>query len=177
MNPRAPYTFLLVVIGSTGMYLAWQQISQYQQPQTYDVLSAAGLFIATSLFCFRLLFLYLLPHSAWKQWSFQHNGHYYHPPDMFIQPYGNVLDILQGIDDRTGQPFVIMRVIQTFRNGTSNGLAGRRWVVLAEPNSSFKSSDKAGQELSIITAKHYYIHPPTYDEMRNLGSEYRDTIL
>jgi hypothetical protein len=179
MNPRTPYTVLLLVIGSCGFTLAWWQLSDASSPLLTHSLGGIALFAATALFCIRIVVLYLLPKSDWKIWAAQHGGCYSYPPNMFIQPYGNVLDLLQSIDDTTGQPFVLMRAIQTINNHgyDHNSLASRRWVILAKPSSTFSDSDKDGYQLEIITAKHYYLHPPTYDELKKLGSEYLDPML
>jgi uncharacterized protein (DUF2252 family) len=85
---------------------------------------------------------------------------------MQVQPYGMILDILEGLDPQSGKPYVLMRAIQVIRrNNGSNGLATRRYVILAEPSDGFSTASSNGDDLKIVSTKQYYIHVPSYEDM------------
>lgn len=63
------------------------------------------------------------------------------------------------VDDRQGEPFVIMCAIQTYYYVTS--LKSRRFVVFARPTYEFNDRATDSSNLTILAAKQYYYRLPT----------------
>lgn len=171
MNPWWPYAFLTITIGFVGIFSSVQQFSYidfHHLMRGSNLFNGILLAVGTLLFCTRLTVLYLIPRREWKEWAHQHNGQYYYPANLQVQPYGMVLDVLQGIDDKSGNKFILMRAIQTFRNlGSNTGLTSRHFVILAKPGESFNNQSKDGFDLTILKAKQYRLWAPTFSEMFN----------
>lgn len=175
MNPRYPYTFLVFLIAFCGIVFTRQQLTAADlghAVEPKDQLYGALIALATILFSASIIVIYVLPMRKWQIWASHHNGHYTHPSNLQIQPYGMVLDMLEGADETTGRPFVLMRAIQVFRNfpTTRSGLASRHFVILAEPNSSFSSNSQNADDLQILSAKQYYMRVPSHVEMTKLDA-------
>jgi len=169
LNPWFAYAFLTVFLAILGFAFTKQQFSAStlghavsQRDKFYGVLLA----LTTVLICTRLIILYLLPKRDWQAWARLHRGKYSHPANLQIQPYGMILDMLEGTDSETSQPFVIMRAIQVFRQfGTRSSLASRHFVLLGRPGPGFSSTSKDGRDLQIIASKRYFIKCPSYEEL------------
>jgi hypothetical protein len=176
-NPRSSYFVLALIVALFGIIFTYLQLTPANlghsigaKDQLYATLTA----LATILFCGRIIILYLLPKRDWRVWANQHVGHYSHPFDLQIQPYGMVLDMLEGTDEISGKPFAIMRAVQTISNWPTTGrlsFAVRRFAILAEPGRAFSSTSKNGDDLKILAAKHYYMHVPTHQEMIELSAK------
>lgn len=173
MNPRYPYAFLFILIALCGFVLTKQQLtpgdlghSVQMKDYTYALLLGLG----TLLACGWISHLYLLPQKEWRRWAIEHKGSYSHPANLQLQPYGMVLDMLQGIDPKTGSSFVMARTIQVFRNypASSRGLASRRFLILAEPNGSFSKDSRDGTDLIILASEQYHWNLPTLEHMVSL---------
>lgn len=173
MNPRAPYTFLTVTIGFIGIGISYYQFKDlnFHYALSNKILVNVVLpLLATVLFCYRLIVLYLLSNRDWQTWATSHDGHYSHPANLQVQPYGMVLDMLQGINDQQGEAFVIMRAIQTYYVGKS--LKSRRFVILARPNDEFNDRAIDSTHLTILAAKQYYYRLPTISEMEDYNHNF-----
>jgi hypothetical protein len=176
-NPRSSYFVLALIVALFGIIFTYLQLTPANLGHSVDAkdqLYATLTALATILFCGRIIFLYLLPKRDWQVWASHHSGHYSHPFDLQLQPYGMVLDMLEGTDEISGKPFALMRSVQTISNWPTTSrlsFAVRRYVILAEPGHAFSSHSKNGDDLKILAAKHYYMHVPTHEEMARLSAE------